>query len=786
MTKTRPREAGNLPGELTSFVGRRLAADEVKRALSASRLVTLTGVGGVGKSRLAVHVAYELRRAFPDGIWLVELAAVHDPALVPRAAAAALGLLETAAREPEASLADFLAGSATLIVLDNCEHVLDGAARLVSTVFSASSRLRVLATSRAPLGVGAERVWMVPPLSLPAGPGTAAGQRPAGDEALMLFEERAAAVVPGFRLGPHNQDAVVRLCRRLDGVPLAIELAAVRLRVLSAEQILDRLEDRFQLLTGGKRDGPSRHQTLQAAVEWSFDLCSEPERQLWARCSVFAGEFDLDAAEAVCAGDSLDARDVLAGVAQLVDQSVLARETDAGGRARYRMLETIRQFGAERLASAAQTEALRRRHRDYYLLLAEQADAGSCGPHQDRWVRRLRADRANLWAALDYCMTTPGEARTGLRLAAAAWFYWIGCGFIRDGRYWLGRALAADPGRSPDRARALWTAGWIAFLQGEPAASTALLEQARDLAVDLGDGNALTYATLFLGNTAVFGTSPEKGLALLDEARGRLRRSGQWTAPGLMAFTAGVQGQSLLGRMDQAIALRDECQAISDSLGERWALSWLNWNLGVGWWAAGDRRNAEASALEALRLKRALGDQLGIPFCLELLAWIAGSDGDPERAAVLFGAVGHLWQRIGSPLVAGEPLVAWSEQAKTRVLGDLGGRASEAARREGARMRDDEIIAYALGDREAARTTATAATRAAGSPQLTRRELQVAGLVAAGLSNKDIAARLVISQRTAEGHIEHILTKLGFSSRAQIAAWVARRDAGPGTGQVPR
>ena len=236
---------------------------------------------------------------------------MHDPALVPRAAAAALGLLETAAREPEASLADYLASSAALVVLDNCERVLDGAARLVDTVLPASSRLRVLATSRAPLGVGAERVLDGAAAIRAGRAGTAAGQRQ-GDEALMLFEERAAAVVPGFRLGPHNQDAVVRLCRRLDGFPLAIELAAVRLRVLSAEQMLDRLEDRFQLLTGGKRDGPARHQTLQAAVEWSFDLCSEPERQLWARCSVFAGEFDLDAAEAVCAGDSLDARDVLA------------------------------------------------------------------------------------------------------------------------------------------------------------------------------------------------------------------------------------------------------------------------------------------------------------------------------------------------------------------------------------------------------------------------------------------------------------------------------------------
>ncbi len=771
MPTTKPRPAGNLPDELTSFVGRRQLAADVKLALSASRLVTLTGPGGVGKSRLAVHVARDLRRAFPDGICFVELAAVQDPALVPRAVAAALGLLETSAREPEDSLASYLAESAALIVLDNCEHVLEGAARLAALLLTAAGRLRLLATSRAPLAIGAEQILPVPPLSLPPAPGRPALGMPGQHEALALFEDRARAVLPGFRLGPQNQETVTRLCQRLDGVPLAIELAAVRVRILSPEQILDRLEDRFRLLTDGRRDGPPRHQTLRAAVEWSFGLCSDTEQLLWERCSVFAGGFDLDAAENICAGDGLAAADVLGVVARLVDQSVLARDGDAGERARYRLLETIRQFGAERLAGAGQAGELRRRHRDYYLRLAEQSDAESCGPGQDQWVERLQAERANLWAALDYCLSAPGEASTGVRLAAAAWFYWIGCGFVRDGRYWLGRALAADPLPTSDRARALWTAGWIAFLQGEQADSTALLEQARELAIDLEDGNALSYAMLFLGNTAAFGARVQKGLALLEEARARLSRSGQWTAPGLIVFAASVQAESLLGRMDRAVALRDECQAICDSLGERWVLSWLNWNLGVGWWSAGDRPKAEASALAALRLKRELADQLGIPFCLELLAWVASADGDAERAAVLFGAVTPLWQRIGRPLVAGEPLVAWSDQAKERARRELGGRAHDAARRQGAQLSSEDLLAYALREK----TTAAAAAASAASQPLTSREQEVAGLVAAGLSNRDIAARLVISQRTAEGHIEHILTKLGFTSRAQVAAWVAAR-----------
>ena len=674
MTQARRRGVGTLPGDLTSFVGRRQAAADVKHALSVSRLVTLTGVGGVGKSRLALHVAHELRRAFPDGTWLVELAAVHDPALVPRAAAAALGLLETSAREPEASLTDYLADACALIVLDNCEHLLDGAAQLVTTLLSSTSRVRVLATSRAPLGVGAEHVWPVPPLSLP--PSRAAGLTgsracafgvavpgvrlarpgmPGRPEALALFEARAAAVLPGFRLDPQNQDTVARLCYRLDGVPLAIELAVARLRALSAEQILDRLEDRFQLLTAGRRDAPPRHQTLHAAVEWSFELCSESDRLLWARCTVFAGEFDLDAVESVCTGDGLAVGDVLTGVARLVDQSVLAREGDAGDRARYRLLETIRQFGAQQLTSTGETEPLRRRHRDYYLRLAEQSDTDSSGPRQDHWVRRLQAERANLWAALDYCLTTPGEARTGLRLAAALWFYWIGCGFVRDGRYWLGRALAVDTEPSPERARALWTAGWIAFLQGEQSGQHRAPQAGLRPRQATGRRDSADQRDPVPRQHGSVRRQPSRRAGAAR--RGPRAAAPLWTVdrPRAARVHRGRPRAGPVGRTDQAVALRDECQLISESLGERWALSWLNWNLSVGWWAAGDLRNAQASAMQALRLKRALGDQLGIPFCLELLAWVAGLDGEPRRAAVLFGAVEHPWQRIGRPLVAGEP-----------------------------------------------------------------------------------------------------------------------------------
>ncbi|MGH3392311.1 MAG: ATP-binding protein, partial [Actinomadura sp.] len=398
----------------------------------SSRLVTLTGAAGVGKSRLAIQVARDVRRAFPDGVWLVELAKLDDDSLVDSAVAAALELSVSSGRAPIDVLINYLADKRLLVVLDNCEHLLGACARLMRRLLPEAPGLRVLATSREPLGIGGEQVWLVPPLSVPEPESLRSGTAHQY-EALTLFEERASLVLPGFVLSPENEAVVARLCRRLDGLPLAIELAAVWLRALSVEQILARLQDRFGLLTTGDQTVEARHRTLWAAVEWSFDLCSELERTLWARFSVFSGEFDLDAAEAVCGDDDLD---VLTGIAGLVAKSVLVRD-EGGTSARYWMLDTIRHFGAERLATTGEREGLRRRHRDYYLSLAESVEAESRGPQLAEWTARLRAERGNLWAALDYCLTEPGEPRTGMRMAAALWPYWVAGGFVRDGRHWL-------------------------------------------------------------------------------------------------------------------------------------------------------------------------------------------------------------------------------------------------------------------------------------------------------------------------------------------------------------
>ncbi|SMD27167.1 ATP-binding protein [Kibdelosporangium aridum] len=688
------RAVGNVPAEMTSFVGRRHATAEVKRALSTARLVTFTGVGGVGKSRLALHVAREARRVFPDGVWLVELAKLGDPALVEQTVAAALELLDHSRRDAATVLAEFLADKHLLLVLDNCEHVLARCGHLVARLLSAAARLSVLATSREPLGVPGEQLWPVPPLSVPPADGDAQvpEQLP---EALVLFEHRARAVAPDFTLGQDNWLAVARLCRRLDGLPLAIELAAVRMSILSAEQMLERLEDRFALLTAESHTALPRHQTLRATVDWSFELCSEPERALWARCSVFAGDFNLDAAERVCAGAGLATGEVFEAVSGLIDKSVLVRE-ECGHVVRYRILETIREYGRQRLEQAGDTAAVLRRHRDYYLHLAEQAEANAGGPHQYQWAKRLRAERANMWAALDYCLTVPGQARAGMRLGAALWFYWIACGFVRDGRYWLDRALQADPAPSRERARALWIDGWITTMQGDKQVSLALLKEGRSLAQELGDDTELTYALQFIGAAKKMNNDLSQAIPLMDYVLAHYRESTEWPAVALTIFPQRVMAAGLVGDTDHAMDLLDECRAICTPLGERWALSWALWSAAVTWWVAGDYPRMSSHLRESLRHKRDLNDQLGIPFCVELLSWVAASQADWTQAAVLRGAAEMMWEPIGRPLFGFVTLLDCSKEWKARTREALGERAYQTAVQHGAQMTQEEVIAYAL------------------------------------------------------------------------------------------
>jgi non-specific serine/threonine protein kinase len=768
---------GGLPREVTGFVGRRQETAQVKRLLSKARLVTLTGAAGVGKSRLALRVGDAVRRAFADGVWLVEFAELGDASLVGSAVAAELELPNTSAQEPESALEAHLADKRLLLVLDNCEHLLGTCGGLVASLLPRAPGLRVLATSREPLGIPGEHVWPVRPLSVPSDAEALSGGSAQRYEALALFEERANAVVPGFELGPDNNVTVAQLCRRLDGLPLAIELAAARLRALSVEQMLATLEDRYELSTAHRAASP-RHQTLRAAVEWSFDLCSELERILWARLSVFAGGFDLEAAESVGAGDGLAAEDVFEGVVGLLDKSVLTRE-EGEGRARYRMLNTIRHFGREQRARRGEESVLRKRHRDYYLRLAERAEADWFGPHQPEWLDRFHVDHADVWAALDFSLAEPGEVRGGLRMTSVLWWYWIGRA-IRDGRQWLGRALALDTESSHERAKALWVDGWVAVAQGDTPHAVPMLDECVAVARLLGAG-ALTFDRTLAGMT-----KPDHGLLpdavpLLEQAVADYRATGVSNPLAALALCNLPTVANLLGDPEHAAELCEEWSAICEAQGERWTRSWALWVLAVARWRQGDVRQAGEHAKESLKLKRVLDDKLGLPCCIGLLGAFAMADGETTRAAFLFGMSEKMWEPIGEPIFGWGTFRDWSEQWKARAREILGQQAFGAACERGRQLTVEAALADALGER----AEPPPGTRPQPSlpqlsqpgpslPQLTRREREVAELVAQGESNKEIAASLTVSQRTAETHVEHILSKLGFASRTQIAAWYIR------------
>ncbi|HKS44246.1 MAG TPA: LuxR C-terminal-related transcriptional regulator [Amycolatopsis sp.] len=753
---------------MTSLVGRRAETSEVKRLLSAARLVTLTGVGGVGKTRLAQHVARQVRRAFTDGVWWVELADLADPELLPLTVAEAVGL-STPSADPTAALCEYLDDRQVLLCLDNCEHLVDASATVVRKLLSSCPNLRILATSREPLAGNGEHVFVVPPLPVPS---SSDGDGQDAD-AVRLFAERASDVLPGFAVTTENASDVVELCRSLDGLPLAIELAAVRMRSLSAQHILSYQQDRFRLLARGRRTVQARHQTLRAAVDWSFDLCTEPERLLWARLSVFAGGFDIEAAEVVCAGHGLDRENVLDALLGLVDKSIVVRE-EIDGRTRYQLLETIRQYGRDRLAERGDEALVRRQHRDHYLTLAELVRDTWFGPGQVALFARVRAEHANLRAAMEFCLTHPGEARVGLRIAGLLWAYWLVCGLLDEGRVWLDRALAADPEPSPDRTHALWSNGNLAVRSGETTLGLRMLEECVDLAERSGDRAALAHATHLSGIAEVFAGRTERGAALIEESI-RIERELPNPNPYLTLgnVNLGHVASCYLGDVDRAIRIFEQCVRDCAAVGEDYVRSSSLVGLGITEWIRGDRARARNYLRDGIRQKWAFRDLVGLTMGFDALAWTAMADGDARYAATLLGAGRMLAQPLGSTLGASARLHEWSDRCAEEARRGLGAEAFDAAFARGRQFTGEEAVAYALGENGQAREEPPRPKRSTG---LTRREAEVAELVAAGLANKEIANRLVIAQRTAETHVERILAKLGFNSRTQIVKWHMERQ----------
>ena len=757
--------AGRLRGELTEFVGRRVELARVRGALAGARLVTLTGPGGIGKTRLAVQAATEVRRSFRDGAWMAELAGLRDPGLLAPHVARAFGLHDQSAGWAVATLADSLAGRQALLVLDNCEHLLDACAVLAGALLRACPGLRVLATSRQVLGVPGEVTFPVPPMSVPAEGRLPVSEQMLEYEAVRLFAERGAAVLPGFAVDAGNRQAVAELCRRLEGIPLAVELAAVRLRAMSPEQILARMADRFGLLSAGDPATP-RHGTLQAALRWSYDLLTASEQAMWRRSSVFTGSFDLDAAEAVCAGDGIAAEMVADLVDALVAKSVLVRRP--GGRtARYALLDTVREYGQRRLGQAGGEVTLRRQHRDWYAALAARQEALCAG--QLQWIDGLDADHDNVRAALEFCLAEPGQAEAGLRMACDLWLYWETRGHLTEGRRFLD-ALLGRAGGTPVglTARGMWVAGYLALVQGDGDAARGLLEEALAAADSLGDAQATAYAAQFLGRALLFTGEPDSGLALTGQALERHRAAADWQGVVLTLVQLGVM-RTLMGQPETAAAPLEECIAECEAHGERWNRSYAMWGLGLTAWLLGDHSHAAGLEHAALRLKRDVGDQVGIPLCLEALGWIAATRDQPARAADLLGAAAAARNSIPAALPA--PLAGHHDAAASRARNALGERSFTAHLDKAQTMPPAQAVAMALG--EPASSAVTPAPACPDPARLTAREREVADLIAQGLANRDIATRLVSSARTAETHVQHIMVKLGLTARAQIAAWTA-------------
>jgi predicted ATPase/DNA-binding CsgD family transcriptional regulator len=759
-----------MPVETTSFVGRRRELSEIRGMSPAARLLTLTGVGGVGKTRLAVRVAEQVRRSFPDGVWLVELAGLHDPLLLPQVVGNALGIWDRTAQDPVAVLTGFLAGRRLLLVVDNCEHLVPAVADLVVELLRAAPRLRILATSREALQVPGEHLYPVAPLPVPE-----AGQRQGeAYPAMTLFAERAAAADPRFAVTDDNTGLIAEACRLLDGIPLAIELAAVRLRVLSLEQLVDRLDDRFRLLATGNRGAVPRHQTLRAAVEWSFDLCTKMERLVWMRASVFADGFDLAAAERVCGGDGLSVGDVSTALAGLVEKSVVLTGEDADP-GRYRLLETLRQYGLGRLRDPAMAHHLRgvdeallsRRHLDFYLDLAERFHADWFGPRQVSWSRRMRAALPNLRAALGYCLADPERVRTGVRLAGALHYLWYGGGQAREGRRWLERVLSADPYPGPDRVRALAAYTRIMVLQGEWAATADLAGQCLELARRFDQSAYEADALTILGIGQLYRSDPAGAVPLLTEAvtlAGRLDPVHRQVAYANVVLALAFLLQGDTRRAGEVFA---DTRRICRAHGEQWYLGLVLFNSALYALALPDPAQALSDGRECLRLGLALQDAYSVASGLELLAWIAAADQDHRRAARLLGAADEQWRTIGGSPLVGE--LTRRPEATTAARAALGAAVFAAEHRRGEGLTLDEAVAEALGH---ARPPGRLPDE---QPRLTRREGEVAELLTEGLTNKQIATRLVISQRTVETHVQNILIKFGFSTRAQVAAWYAQR-----------
>src|ERR1700733_6979599 len=817
----------NVFEEPNSFVGRERELDELRRFVPSARAVTLCGPGGIGKTRLALRVLAELADDFPDGVWFIELGELRQPDLVVSRVASVIGVDEEPGRPLLDTLADALRPRRLLLALDTCEHLIDSCARLCHRLLASSPGLHVLATSREPLRMAAGGVWRGPPLPLPQPGAPEAPEELSRYEAVRLFGDRAEASLPGFALGAGNVSAVSALCRSLDGVPLAIELAAAWVRVLSVEQIVTRLDDRFRLLTSGDRTAPARQRTLRAAIDWSHDLLADREQVMLRRLSVFAG-WSLEMAEQVCSGDDLPAADVLDLLAALADKSLVVVDSGVNGQTRYRLLDSIREYAAARLDAAGEAAMLQQRLREYAMVETEHLMQMGMGLIQAPWpvtvqtFRRFDSDLGNLRQVLGRCLADR-DAEAGLRLCTVMGPVWIVRGSSAEGAGWDDSFFGLDSPVAPVPAAVLGPAivgrAQLALASDPVQAQVRAAEGlrlCREAGADFWTATALNLLTEVALHAGRGGEAADRADETLDVARQAGDRWSEGYALGTRAAAAGRRGD-LAG----AQRLGEAALAVMRGIDQQWGVARTLLGLGdlarlTGDAHAARRRYEEALAIlrevnarpeiarclaglgriamdqgeiavgrqhltRSIELSRSIGSRIGTIRGVEAFAALAVAEGHPERAVRLAAAAAALREAAHLP----PRPAAWADRylAAARDLGE-----DEAARlwEQGSGLDASSAVELALEGGPQPATGSASATPPAGrlaTPGgLTPRELEIAALIAKGHSNRAIGEDLVISPATAARHVANIMLKLGFSSRAQIAAWAVRESGGAADG----
>lgn len=761
MTRRVRHTNGNLPADVTSLIGRRTEAAELRQLLAKSRMVTLTGPGGVGKTRLALQVARGSSGSFVDGVWFVPLADVTRPDLV---VPTIMSILDLGGMGR--GLAQQIGRKRMLLVLDNCEHLTAACAGIATSLLAACPELTVLATSRESLRIAGETNFAVRPLSVPKllKPGETLGATGSRD-AVDLFVARAQLANPDLTMDAQTERSVVELCRRLDGLPLAIELTAAAACVLPIAALNAQAALPLTPPVRGLRSAPSRHQSLRATIACSYDLCSPLARIVWQRMSVLRGGTSLEIAQRVCSDESLSRGDVLHALVELTDKSVLEFDGSL-----YRMLEAIRQFGAEGLASSGDEPAMRAAHLSCIVGLAREAEQRWNTGDQGQVVQSIRKQWANVRAALDLCLTEPVYAQTGLQIARQLFGFWVTSVPMREGRSWLNFFLRVIVTPSEDRASALWIAGLLTTLDGDVESAEELIQEGIALSRELGDPANLAHALQGLGFCHVLRNNLDDSLTVLNEAVS-LERSLAAPNPHLgRALT--TQGIALCaaGQAVRAATALKEARSVQRATGDDFMGSWSDVFLGLAACLNGQSGDAEAILREALERKKNLGDTLGVSLALEFLGWTALNVGDHDRGARLLGASEAVSESVAPHLVGFTRLLQWHEEYRAFARTALGSGCFESAIQSAREMSISSIVTSAIGGMQ---EPAPRVEELHELP-LTPRERQIALLIAEGKTNRQIASELVIAHRTVDSHVENILVKLDFSSRAQIAALVAR------------